>query len=107
MDGYILKAIKDATGTSVIFPINISLIHCVLVLTSVSNIPERFTKKLELNCAFLPKNLVKKDKFIKFFGNHIQFQLEIKYSNCVSLKQTKIRNTTQNSLCGKDLKLMF
>ena len=40
----ILKAIKNATGTSVIFPINISLIHFVLVLTSVPNVGERFTK---------------------------------------------------------------
>ena len=39
----ILKAIKNATGTSVIFPINISFIHFVFVLTSVSNV-ERFTK---------------------------------------------------------------
>ena len=40
----ILKAIKNATGTSVIFPINISLIHFVFVLTSVPNVGERFTK---------------------------------------------------------------
>ena len=40
----ILKAIKNATGTSVIFPINISLIHFVYVLTSVPNVRERFTK---------------------------------------------------------------
>ena len=42
--GTILKAIKNATGTSVIFPINISLIHFVFVLTSDPNIGERFTK---------------------------------------------------------------
>ena len=42
--GYILKAIKNATGTSVIFPINISFIHFVIVLTSVPNVGERFTK---------------------------------------------------------------
>ena len=41
---YILKAIKRATGTSVIFPINISLIHFVFVLTSVPNVGEHFTK---------------------------------------------------------------
>ena len=40
----ILKAIKNATGTSVIFPINISLIFSVFVLTSVNNVGERFTK---------------------------------------------------------------
>ena len=40
----ILKAIKNATGTSVIFSINISLIHFVFVLTSVPNVRERFTK---------------------------------------------------------------
>ena len=40
----ILKAIKNATGTSVIFPINISLIHFVFVLTSAPNVGERFTK---------------------------------------------------------------
>ena len=40
----ILKAIKNATGTSVIFPINISLIFFVFVLTSVPNVGERFTK---------------------------------------------------------------
>ena len=40
----ILKAIKNATGTSVIFPINSSLIHFVFVLTSVLNVGERFTK---------------------------------------------------------------
>ena len=40
----ILKAIKNATGTSVIFPINISLIHLVLVLTRIPNVGERFTK---------------------------------------------------------------
>ena len=41
---YILKVIRNATGTSVIFPINISLIHFVFVLTSVPNVGERFTK---------------------------------------------------------------
>ena len=41
---YILKAIKNATGTSVIFPINTGLIHFVVVLTSVPNVRERFTK---------------------------------------------------------------
>ena len=41
---YILKAIKNATGTNVIFPINISFIHFVFVLTSVPNVVERFTK---------------------------------------------------------------
>ena len=41
---YILKAIKNATGTSVFFPVNISFIHYVLVLTSVPNVGERFTK---------------------------------------------------------------
>ena len=40
----ILKAIKNATGTSVIFPINITLIHFVFVLTSVPNVEERFTQ---------------------------------------------------------------
>ena len=41
---YILKAIKNATGTSDIFPKNISLIHVVFVPTSVPNVGERFTK---------------------------------------------------------------
>ena len=41
---FILKAIKNATGTSVIFPVNISFIQYVLVLTSVPNEGERFTK---------------------------------------------------------------
>ena len=40
----ILKAIKNATGIRVIFPINISLIPFVCVLTSVPNVGERFTK---------------------------------------------------------------
>ena len=40
----ILKAIKNATRTSVIFHINNSLIHFVFVLTSVPNVGERFTK---------------------------------------------------------------
>ena len=40
----ILKAIKNATGTSAIFPINISFIHFVFVLTSVPNVGVRFTK---------------------------------------------------------------
>ena len=43
-DIYILKAIKNATGTSVNFPINISFIHFVFVLTNVPNVGERFTK---------------------------------------------------------------
>ena len=41
---YIFKAIKNATGTSVIFPMNISLIHFVFVLTSAPNVEESFTK---------------------------------------------------------------
>ena len=41
---HILKAIKNATGTSDIFPIKISLIHFVVILTSVPNVGERFTK---------------------------------------------------------------
>ena len=40
----ILKAIKNETGTSVVFPVNISFIHYVLVLTSGPNEGERFTK---------------------------------------------------------------
>ena len=40
----ILKAIKNATGTSVNFPINISLIQFVFVLTNVPNEGEHFTK---------------------------------------------------------------
>ena len=44
MELTILKAIKNATGTSVSFPINISLIHFVFVLTSVPNLGERLTK---------------------------------------------------------------
>ena len=43
-DKNILKAIKNATGTSVVFPVNISFIHYVLVLTSVPNVGERFIK---------------------------------------------------------------
>ena len=39
-----LKAIKNATVTSVIFSINTSLIHFVFVLTSISNVWERLTK---------------------------------------------------------------
>ena len=41
---HILGAIKNATEISVIFPVIISLIHFVFVLTSVSNVGERFTK---------------------------------------------------------------
>ena len=41
---YILKAINNATGTSIIVPINISFIYFVFVLTSVPNVGERFTK---------------------------------------------------------------
>ena len=41
---YILKAIKNATGTIVIFPINISLVHFVFVLTSVPNVGERYSR---------------------------------------------------------------
>ena len=41
---HILKAIKNATGTSVVFPVNISFLHYVLLLTSVPNVGERFTK---------------------------------------------------------------
>ena len=41
---HILKTIKSETGTSVIFPINISLIHFVFVFTGVPNVGERFTK---------------------------------------------------------------
>ena len=67
----ILKAIKNATGISVIFPINISLIHFVFVLTSVPNVEERFTKTWA-QLHNLPKILAKNDKFIKFFGNHIK-----------------------------------
>ena len=69
---YILKAIKNATGTSVIFPININLIHFVFVLTSAPNLGDRFTKtgaQLQTSA----KNLMKNDKFIKVFGNHIKF----------------------------------
>ena len=40
----ILKAIKNATGTSVVFPVNVSFIHYVLVLTSVPNVGKCFTK---------------------------------------------------------------
>ena len=43
-DIYILKTIKNATGTSVVFPVNVSFIHYVLVLTSVPNVGECFTK---------------------------------------------------------------
>ena len=39
-----LKAIQNATGASVIFPINISLIHIVFVLASGPNVGEHFTK---------------------------------------------------------------
>ena len=39
-----LKTIKNANVTSVIFPINISFIHIVFVLTSVPNVGEHFTK---------------------------------------------------------------
>ena len=68
---FILKAIKNATGTSVIFPISISLIHFVFVLTSVPNVGERFTKiwaQLHTSVKMFGEN----DKFIKFFGNHIK-----------------------------------
>ena len=40
----ISKAIKNATATRAIFPINISLVHFVFVLTSFPNVVERFTK---------------------------------------------------------------
>ena len=43
-DAHILKAIKNATGTSAIFHINNSLIYFVFVLTSAPNVGERFTK---------------------------------------------------------------
>ena len=67
----ILKAIKNATGTSVVFPVNISFIHYVLVLTSVPNVGERFTKTLaQLHTS--AKKLAKNDKFIRFFGSHIK-----------------------------------
>ena len=66
----ILKAIKNATGTSGIFPINISLIQFVFVLTNVPNVGEHFTKTWAQLYASA-KNLVKNNKFIKFFGNHI------------------------------------
>ena len=39
-----LKAIKNATGISVIFPINISVIHFGFVLTNVPDVGECFTK---------------------------------------------------------------
>ena len=56
LDGnYILKAIKNATGTSVNFPINISLIHFVFVLTSAPNVGERFTKTLSSIAHFCQK----------------------------------------------------
>ena len=42
----ILKAIKNVTDTSVIFPINIGLIHFVYEPTSVPNVGEHFTKTL-------------------------------------------------------------
>ena len=67
----ILKAIKNATGTSFIFPINISLIHFVFVQKSVP-LYENVLPKLELTCTLLSKILVKNDKFIKFFGNHLK-----------------------------------
>ena len=57
-DVYILKAIKNATGISVIFPININLIHFVFVLTSVPNVGERFTK----TCAQLQTSAKKFDE---------------------------------------------
>ena len=41
---YILIPIKNATGISVIFAINISLIYFVFVLKNVPNVGERFTK---------------------------------------------------------------
>ena len=68
---YILKAIKNATGTSVIFPINISLTHFVFVLTSVPNVGEPFTK-IWAQLHTSAKNFGENDKFIKFFGNHVK-----------------------------------
>ena len=64
-----LKAIKNATGSSVIFPI--SLIHFVFILTSVPNVGERFTKTLaQLHTS--AKNFGENDKLFKFCGYHIK-----------------------------------
>ena len=51
----ILKAIKNATGTSVIFHINNSLIHFVFVLTSVPNVGERYYQNLSSIAHFCQK----------------------------------------------------
>ena len=68
---YVLKAIKNATGTGVIFPINISLIHFVFVQTSVPNVGECFTKTwAQLHTS--AKNFGEKWQIHQIFGNHIK-----------------------------------
>ena len=105
----ILKAIKNATGTSVIFPIKISLIHFVFVLTSVPNVGERLPK-LELNCSLLPKNLVKNDKFINFFGSHIKSLNVIQFQHAsTAFYSNKQKNGLQHKIhfAGRTLNLRF
>ena len=105
----ILKAIKNATGTNVIFPINIPFIHFVFVLTSVPNVVERFTKTwAQLHTS--AQKFGKKWQIHQIFWwpyQILKFYLISACKHCVSLKQTEKRFTTQNSLCWNDLKFMF
>ena len=68
----ILKTIKNATDTSVIFLIHSNVTHFVYIrgiigFTLQQNfINENVSAKLELHCALLLKTSVKKVEFIKF-----------------------------------------
>ena len=67
----ILKTIKNATGTIVIFPINISLIHFAFVLTSVPYVGKRFTITWAQSHASA-KNFGENWQIHQIFGNHIE-----------------------------------
>ena len=60
----ILKANKNATGTNVVFLMNIIVIHFVYVLTNLPFVRD-ITSKIGLACRLLLKLLVKNDKFIE------------------------------------------
>ena len=102
----ILKAIKNAIGTSVIFPINISLIHLVFVLTGVPNVGERLPK-LELNCTHLPKILVKMTNSSNFLvtilnlENLFNFSVQVlRFTQTNKKKQKRFNNTKFTLLEG-------
>ena len=94
----ILKAIKNATDASAIFPLNISLIHFVFVRTNVPNVGERLTKTwAQLHISV--KNLVKNDKFIEFFGNHIKFWNFIQFQRAnTAFHSNKQKNGLQHKI---------